>query len=323
MKVTRRAEPETRARLQMARKAADDPPPPPQQHQKGGLLGSGSATLEFMHGSLSGLAFGAISPLASQPFDTVKTRMQAGRCLPGEGPISVASSVLRTEGIVGLYRGMTPILASTSIQKSALFAAYAGARRMCEDSGLRALTEPIPLTGGLKPGIIIGGIAAGTARAVVETPFELAKVRKQTGGSFRAASGVFSVGQVKELYTGVFETWGRGTVMLTSFFIMCDYVEKVMPGQLSNPVVGGLIKGGFCATASWAIAWPLEVAKSKVQCAQSSFKNTNTFSILAETLRVEGLAGLYKGFLPGAARSFVANGVGMAVFQYTQSLREQ
>ena len=36
----------------------------------------------------------------------------------------------------------------------------------------------------------------------------------------------------------------------------------------------------------------------------------------------DGLRGLYRGFLPGALRSFVANGAGMAVFQFTQSLRK-
>jgi len=295
--------------------------PADDRSESGSIVGRGSAALEFLYGSMSGLAFGAISPLASQPFDVVKTRLQAGKCLPGEGPISVASSILKTEGVVGLYRGMLPILASTSVQKSALFAAYAGARRACEDSGLAALTQPLPLTGGLKPSILVGGIAAGTARAIVETPFELAKVRTQTGGSFRLSTGVLSLSQVKELYTGAFETWGRGTLMLTSFFVMCDYTEKIIPEQLSNPIAAGLIKGGVCATAAWAVAWPLEVAKSKVQSAQSTCRGESTAAILGEIARAEGMRGLYKGFLPGAARSFVANGVGMAVYSYTQSMR--
>lgn len=295
--------------------------PQDQRAWRGSLVGGGSAIIETLWGSLSGLAYGAISPLASQPFDTVKTRLQAGRCRPGEGAISVAASIVRSEGVVGLYRGMVPILASTSIQKSALFAAYAGGRRVTEESGIGMLTQPIPLTGGLKPSIIVGGIASGTARAIVETPFELAKVRTQTGGSFRAASGVLSLAQLKELYTGAFETWGRGTLMLTSFFVMCDYTEKVMPDQLSNPVVGGLFKGGVCATAAWAVAWPLEVVKSKVQCSESTWRGQSTTAILSDIVRTDGMRGLYRGFLPGAARSFVANGVGMAVFQFTQSLR--
>ena len=63
---------------------------------------------------------------------------------------------MKSEGAVGLYRGIVPIVASTGIQKSALFSANAGARRACEVNGI---------TGA--PAVVCGGIAAGTARAVV------------------------------------------------------------------------------------------------------------------------------------------------------------
>ena len=46
--------------------------------KKGGsMIGKGSSIMESVYGSLSGLAFGLVSPLASQPFDTLKTKMQA------------------------------------------------------------------------------------------------------------------------------------------------------------------------------------------------------------------------------------------------------
>ena len=43
----------------------------------GSTVGKGSTTLELIYGSISGMAFGLVSPLASQPFDTLKTKMQA------------------------------------------------------------------------------------------------------------------------------------------------------------------------------------------------------------------------------------------------------
>ena len=157
---------------------------------------------------------------------------------------SAVRQLVKSEGAIGLYRGILPIVASTGVQKSALFSANAGARRACEQVGLRvrarlglgrhfrvlecldpnpnpnprasrlglglgsthsrvlkcrdptptptpnpnprcphptqsgipALTDPIPCTS-LSPSLLVGGVAAGTARAVVETPFELAKVR--------------------------------------------------------------------------------------------------------------------------------------------------
>jgi len=41
------------------------------------MLGEKNPLLEAVYGSLSGMAFGLLSPLASQPFDTIKTKMQA------------------------------------------------------------------------------------------------------------------------------------------------------------------------------------------------------------------------------------------------------
>ena len=276
----------------------------------GRMVGTGSSTMELIMGSLSGLAFGLVSPLASQPFDTLKTKMQAEARYARQGMGAVATQVLRADGAAGLYRGILPIVMSTGVQKSALFSANAGARRACEESGIPALTRPIPFTGGLAPALLVGGVAAGTARAVVETPFELAKVRYQTGG------GV----QLTELYTGAGATWARGTLMLTSFFVLCDYSEKAAPELMSRPLLGGFLKGGVCATLAWAVAWPIEVAKNLKQGADGS--RLSTLAIVRQLAASDGLRGLYRGFLPGALRSFVANGAGMAVFQFTQSLRK-
>ena len=277
----------------------------------GRMVGTGSSTMELIMGSLSGLAFGLVSPLASQPFDTLKTKMQAEARYARQGMGAVATRVLRADGAAGLYRGILPIVMSTGLQKSALFSANAGARRACEESGVPALTRPIPFTGGLSPALLVGGLAAGTARTVVETPFELAKVRYQTGGR---------VGQLGELYTGAGATWARGTLMLTSFFVLCDYSEKAAPELMSRPLLGGFLKGGVCATLAWAVAWPLEVVKNKKQGADGM--RGSTLAIVRQLAASDGLRGLYRGFLPGALRSFVANGAGMAVFQFTQSLRK-
>ena len=160
-----------------------------EERRAGDMIGKGSSMTELVLGSVSGMAFGLVSPIAGQPFDIVKTKMQADGRFAGQGPMSVVRSIMRTEGLVGMYRGMLPILASTGVQKTVLFTANAGARRSVEQSGIKILVDPIPGTAGLKPSVLIGGVAAAAARTVVETPFELMKVRLQTGGSVRTAAG--------------------------------------------------------------------------------------------------------------------------------------
>ena len=39
----------------------------------------------------------------------------------------------------------------------------------------------VPFTGGVQLRVFMGGLASATARAVVECPFEFAKVKRQTG----------------------------------------------------------------------------------------------------------------------------------------------
>lgn len=90
---------------------------------------------------------------------------------------------------------------------------------------------------------------------------------------------------------------------------------------MSQPLVGGFIKGGLCATLAWGIAWPMEVVKSKVQAAEGLYKGQSMTKMMVHIAKTDGPAGLFRGFAPGAMRSFVANGVGMAVYQFTQSLR--
>ena len=75
--------------------------------------------MESVYGSLSGLAFGLVSPLASQPFDTLKTKMQAEARYARQGMGAVATHILKADGAAGLYRGILPIVMSTGVQKSA------------------------------------------------------------------------------------------------------------------------------------------------------------------------------------------------------------
>jgi hypothetical protein len=110
--------------------------------------------------------------------------------------------------------------------------------------------------------------------------------------------------------------------MLTTFFVLCDQAQRAAPDLMSKPILGGFLKGGVCATVAWGVAWPVEVIKSKVQGAEAHrYKGLSYGSILRQIARTEGIKGLYRGFLPGAIRSTLANGVGMAVYQFTQSFR--
>ena len=108
--------------------------------------------------------------------------------------------------------------------------------------------------------------------------------------------------------------------MLGSFFTLCDYLERYAPATMAVPVLGGFIKGGLCATAGWAVAWPFEVVKSLVQGADGAmYRNRSTLGIMRELVQTKGVLRLWRGMGPGALRSIASNGAGMAVYQLTQN----
>ena len=71
--------------------------------------------------SLSGLTAGTVGVLISHPFDTVKTRIQAGWSTRGH---AVLSTTLQEQGIHGLYRGILPPLLSVGLVQAATFTIY-------------------------------------------------------------------------------------------------------------------------------------------------------------------------------------------------------
>jgi len=146
------------------------------------------------------------------------------------------------------------------------------------------------------------------------------KVRLMTEGSFRASSGVLSLGQISELYTGAMPTFARASIMLGSFFVLCDYFERFAPDLMAVPLLGGFIKGGVCATAGWAVAWPFEVVKSMVQGAEGAkYRGMSSIAIMRQLVVAKGVLALWRGMGPGALRSIASNGAGMAVYQLTQN----
>lgn len=110
------------------------------------------------------------------------------------------------------------------------------------------------------------------------------------------------------------------TLMLGSFFVFCDYFERFAPNLMAVPLLGGFIKGGLCATAGWAIAWPFEVVKSLVQGKDGhKYRGLSSLAIMRQIVLAHGILGLWRGMGPGALRSIASNGAGMAVYQLTQN----
>lgn len=268
------------------------PPPPPPRPTVDGWRRS---LISFA----SGAAFGATSVVTAQPFDVIKTRVQAlsARQRPGDPPLrptSVARDLYHAEGVRGLYRGGGPMLVGGALFRSAQFGCYDVA---LQGLGGTVRREDRVFYGALDPHVVAAGFCGGLGRGAVESPFEFAKVRRIVGGEWR----------LRDVYKGSGVTVTRNAFLFMFFAINIDLTRHFVGD------IGPFWTGALCANAAWFTIWPLDVTKSRRQ--SGLYEGVPTWRILADVVRT---GALYRGLVPGLVRSTVANGTGMFMYDAVQ-----
>ena len=251
-----------------------------------------------------GVLYGTTSVMVGHPFDTVKTKMQAQRGFESRNMLRTFTKTLQDQGIRGLYRGCLPPLFGSGIFRSTQFAVFEAAYTFMNNSFGRF---ELPCTGGLQVRVLVGGVLGATARAIIETPLEYVKVRRQTQQNWK----------LRHIYTGFGVTWCRTIGLMCTFFILVDSGRRHAPEVFATPLVGPFLTSGVAATAGWWVIWPLEYMKSQVQ--GSYGKNQSVISRMRTVVRERGgFFALYRGLGPGTIRSFIANGTSMIVMVNAQ-----
>jgi len=257
-------------------------------------------------GLATGILFGLTNVVVGHPFDTIKTKMQAQKGFENMSMTRSFSVIFKNEGIRGLYRGCVPPLWGSGIYRSIQFSAFEAIYTLMDNKfGKR----PIPGTNGLETRVIVGGMVAGTCRALVETPLEYAKIKRQTGEIWR----------LKDVFTGLKITWIRASFLLPSYFIFLDSFRRHFDNLFKTNLVGPFIVSGCASVMSWWIVWPLELIKCQIQAGYLEEKNLTILQRAKFIVRERGgFFALYRGIAPGTLRSFIANGSAMVVMQHAQ-----
>jgi len=127
------------------------------------------ASQPFVTGSLSGM----FATCCIQPIDMVKVRiqLQAGTA-EAAGPVTVATNMLRNEGLGGMYKGIDSALTRQVI--------YTGSRLGLFDKFKDMAKDPDGKVGAVKSAGC--ALAAGGIAAVIGNPADLALIRMQADG---------------------------------------------------------------------------------------------------------------------------------------------
>ncbi|XP_057542291.1 mitochondrial uncoupling protein 3 [Amaranthus tricolor] len=253
------------------------------------------------------------------PIDITKTRLQLhASSSTTTNAFKVALNILKNEGFLGLYQGLSPALIRHFFYTPIRTVGYEHLR----NSVLVAQSD----SHGASPSLsllskaIVGGLS-GVIAQVVASPADLVKVRMQAdgrlicqgmqprySGPIDAFIKITSAEGFRGLWKGVFPNMQRAFLVNMGELACYDHAKHfIIRNEIANDNIYAhtlaSITSGLSATT---LSCPADVVKTRMmnQAASEDGKlmYRNSYDCLVKTCKVEGVRALWKGFFPTWAR---------------------
>lgn len=237
----------------------------------------------------TGFIAGGIRAIISQPFDTVKTKMQSGNY---KNSVVCAREILKNEGIRFLYKGFTFPLIGSSFIVGTHFHIYNKYKN--EMSSFCA-----------------GGFA-GLCSSFIVNPVELVRIKmqmsdkmsnnKQYKNSFVCVKNIIENNGMRGLFKGQLSTSARDIIGYGSFFYVYSNYQSTYNKIFGSDhyykyeLLNKMIKGSFCGFALWGSMYPIDVIKTITQGSLLEQKQKSYLQSIKDHYSNNKLLGFYKGF---------------------------
>lgn len=278
----------------------------------------------------AGMLGAAAGKIMEYPFDTLKVRVQSAQMNPAlsyNGPLDCLATTVRTEGALGLYKGMSTALLGACAETATLFAANGVIKRRI--GGPDVKDEDMAMRD-----ILLAGFAAGFVASFVLTPIEMVKVRMQSQtavGSQLYRSPLDCLKQLVRgsglsvLTRGFSATMAREVPGTAAWFGAYEYVlRKTTPDQHRRDVHPLIVvtAGAIGGMAYWLVPYPADTIKSAIQSGQSGGHH-RFLPAFRHVYSHVGFRGLYAGISPTLMRAAPSNAAVFYVYgQVTQAMED-
>jgi solute carrier family 25 (mitochondrial carnitine/acylcarnitine transporter), member 20/29 len=311
-----------------------------------------SAAQQLTQEALGGLAAGIIGTIIGYPLDVMKTRLQTSSSHSGTynnttrsshgrfRGLTLVADIVRTEGLIGLYRGVGPPLVSLSLLNTMSFTSYGYFRKNVYGGA-----------DGFDIRNALAGVTGAPAFALISTVENRLKTQLQVQrgvigqqqhfrNSWQCAQYlVRHDGGVSSLYKGHVVNTLREAVFVANYFFVYEGVKELLfrelpqqPQQDPQKDAGGStatpfsipphqlaipLAGGIAGASSWAVSFPLDCVRAGVQSqtASSTGGGGGALTVFRDLVQRHGLAGLYQGVGPSIARAFLVSGSRFSAYE--------
>ena len=294
---------------------------------------------------LVGSAGGAAQVLAGQPFDIVKVRMQRNPTLSMNEWIK---NIIFNEGSKAFYKGTLSPLAGIAAWTSILYGTNEYSKRFWQDYNREhGYSNPNLLS---VSQLILWGMCAGAANAVVVSPVEHIRIVMQVQtnksgskgeftGSYDAFKKIYITASLltdlslskkmmyqkyglKGVYKGYTITLMRCSISWGAWFGWYESLKQLLLSYNPNPsIIWFMILGAISGEWYWLSSYPVDVCKTKIQ--SDSFetpKYKGIIDVFSKTYKAEGIRGFWRGILPWMMRTPITSGWTFAMFEISKKL---
>ncbi|XP_033185749.1 mitochondrial 2-oxoglutarate/malate carrier protein [Bombus vancouverensis nearcticus] len=259
-------------------------------------------SINFLFGGTAGMA----ATCVVQPLDLIKNRMQLSGTKTST--INVISSILKNEGALALYAGLSAGLLRQASYTTTRLGTYEWLSQLIsKDSQPNFIMK------------VLIGCTAGCVGAFVGTPAEVALIRMTADGRLPIAErrnykNAFNalVRIVKEegflaLWRGTIPTMGRAMVVNAAQLASYSQSKEMLlnTGYFGNNITLHFVSSMISGLVTTAASMPVDIAKTRIQNmkivdGRPEFKGA--VDVIIQVCRNEGIFSLWKGFFPYYAR---------------------
>ncbi|KVH91729.1 Mitochondrial carrier domain-containing protein [Cynara cardunculus var. scolymus] len=277
----------------------------------------------------AGTVGGVTQLFVGHPFDTIKVKLQSQPSpTPGQRPkyssaMDALKQTVAAEGPRGLYKGMGAPLATVAVLNAVLFTARGQMEALLRSEPGAPLTVNQQMVAGAGAGVALAVSYSSKCRLQAQGSSAVTAAPKYSGPMDVAKHVLRSEGGVRGLFKGLVPTMTREVPGNATMFGVYEALKQYFAGGVDTSGLdrGSLmLAGGLAGGSYWISVYPLDVVKSVIQI--DDYKNPKYSGLVdafKQTLKAEGVAGLYKGFGPAMARSMPANAACFLAFEITKT----
>ncbi|XP_026748328.2 mitochondrial 2-oxoglutarate/malate carrier protein-like [Galleria mellonella] len=250
--------------------------------------------INFVIGGLSGM----MATCIVQPADLLKTRMQLlGPEAKGQSAISVAKGILRKEGPMGFYVGLSAGLFRQATYTTGRLGSFNTILDWYKaEYGVPSFSMKILM-----------GMTAGGIGAFIGTPAEVSLIRMTADGRlppekrrnyknvFNALNRIVREEGVTALWRGAVPTVTRAMVVNAAQLGTYSQARELLLPTLGEGIVLHLWSSMIAGFVTSAASLPVDIVKTRVQMAA---KGSSQIGVLLNIVKNEGVMALWSGFLP-------------------------